>query len=326
MLAGESPRDITLDDARALLRSPAIEHVAPMIIGAATASFGARERDITVIGTAASLLPIREWKLSLGEFLREQDWDRASQECVLGHTVRHELFGEQEPLGQWMRLGNRRCRVVGVLSKQGSSITIDVDELVIIPVASAQSLLNRPGLFRVLVQARSREDIQPAKRFVIATIKARHHGEEDVTVVTQDAVLSTFDGIFNTLTAALAGIASVSLAVAGVLIMNVMLVSVSQRTREIGLLKAIGATKRQVTWLFLTEAIILAALGGAVGTVFGYAAAAGMHGFYPALDFRPPLWAVGVALVTAVSCGLIFGLMPARRAARLDPIAALAGR
>lgn len=325
-LSGESPRDLTLDDARALLRGPAIEHVAPMVVGAATVSFGALERDITVMGTTAELLPIRDWKLALGEFLHEQDWDRASQECVIGHTVRRELFGEKEPLGQWLRLGNRRCRVVGVLQEQGSSITVNVDELVIIPVASAQSLLNAPGLFRILVQARGREEIQPAKKFVIQTIKARHHGEEDITVVTQDAVLSTFDGIFNTLTAALAGIASVSLVVAGVLIMNVMLVSVSQRTREIGLLKAVGATRRQITWLFLTEAVLLAALGGAFGTALGYAAAAGLHVFYPELDFSPPLWAVGVALVTAVSCGVIFGLMPARRAARLDPLAALTGR
>ena len=326
MLAGQSPRDLTLDDARALLRSAAVEHVAPMVIGAATASSGALERDITLMGTTASLLFIRDWKLSLGEFLRDQDWSNASQECVLGHTVRHELFGEHEPLGQWLRLGNRRCRVVGILEAQGSSITVNVDELVIIPVASAQALLNVPGLFRILVQARGREEIQPAKRFVIETIKARHHGEEDVTVVTQDAVLSTFDGIFNTLTAALAGIASVSLVVAGVLIMNVMLVSVSQRTREIGLLKALGATRKQITWLFLAEAIILAALGGVVGTALGYAAGAAMHVVYPALDFNPPVWAVAVALMTAVSSGIVFGIMPARRAARLDPIAALAGR
>ncbi|MCK6370728.1 MAG: ABC transporter permease [Gammaproteobacteria bacterium] len=326
LMAGEAPRDITLDDARALLRSPAVEKVAPLVIGAATVSFAGLERDITVMGATASLLEVRGWKLASGKFLRDEDWDRASPECVIGHVVRAELFAGQPAVGQWLRVGDRRCRVVGVLAEQGISVMVNVDELVLMPVASAQQLLDVPGLFRVLVQSGDRDAVLRAKREVTAILRERHRGIEDVTVITQDSVLATFDEIFGALTAALAGIASVSLVVAGVLIMNVMLVAVSQRTREIGLLKALGANRRQVTWLFLTEAVILAIFGAVAGTLLGYLAVGMMHALYPNLDFQPPAWAVGGAFVVAVGCGLVFGILPARRAARLDPIAALAGR
>jgi putative ABC transport system permease protein len=326
LMAGETPRDLTLQDARALLRSPSIGKVAPLVIGAAPVSFDGLERDITIMGATASLLAVRRWKLGLGEFLRDEDWDRASPECVIGDTVREELFGGRSPIGQWLRVGDRRCRVAGVLARQGISVMVNVDELVILPVSSAQQLLNAPGLFRILVQARSRDIVRAAKRDVTSILRERHRGQEDVTIVTQDAVLATFDGIFGALTAALAGIASISLVVAGVLIMNVMLVAVSQRTREIGLLKALGANRSEVTRLFLTEAVILAILGAVAGTVLGYAAIGVMRGLYPALDFSPPVWALAGSFAVAVGCGVIFGILPARRAARLDPIAALAGR
>jgi putative ABC transport system permease protein len=326
LMAGETPRDLTLQDARALLRSPSIGKVAPLVIGAAPVSFDGLERDITIMGATASLLSVRRWKLGLGEFLRDEDWDRASPECVIGDTVRAELFGGRSPIGQWLRVGDRRCRVAGVLAKQGISVMVNVDELVILPVSSAQQLLNAPGLFRILVQARSRDVVRAAKRDVTGILRERHRGQEDVTVVTQDAVLATFDGIFGALTAALAGIASISLVVAGVLIMNVMLVAVSQRTREIGLLKALGANRSEVTRLFLTEAVILAMLGAVVGTALGYAAIGVLRGLYPALDFSPPVWALAGSFAVAVGCGVVFGILPARRAARLDPIAALAGR
>jgi putative ABC transport system permease protein len=326
LMAGESPRDITLGDAKALLRSPSVDQVAPIVVGAAAVSYAGLERDITVMGSTASLLEIRRWKLALGEFLRDQDWDRSSPECVIGDTIRRELFGDVAPVGQWLRVGERRCRVAGVLRKQGMSVMVNVDELVLMPVTAAQQLLNTPGLFRILVQATGRDTVASAKRDVTAILKARHRGQEDVTVMTQDSVLSTFDGIFGALTAALAGIAAVSLIVAGVLIMNVMLVAVSQRTREIGLLKALGANRRQVARLFLTEAVILASFGAVAGTALGLAAVWLMRSLYPDLDFVPPLWALGGACAIAVACGLVFGILPARRAARLDPIAALAGR
>ncbi len=326
MLAGATPRDLTLGDARALERSATIERLAPVIVGEGTASSGALERDVTIMGTTAAFGEIRGWKVATGEFLPTGDMDREAAVCVVGSTVGRELFRDEPPLGRWLRIGDRRCRVIGVLAPQGVSVMVDADQLVLVPVALAQSLFNAPGLFRIIIQARSRDVMPAAKRFVIDTLKARHRGDEDVTVITQDAVLKTFDGILGTLTRALGGIAAVSLMVAGVLIMNVMLVAVSQRTQEIGLLKALGARRGQILGLFLTEALYLAFLGALVGVVAGYGITLVLSQVYPQFDFRPPLWAVGGSVALAMACGVLFGILPARRAARLDPVAALARR
>ena len=326
MLAGATARDLTLDDARALSRSSAIRRIAPVIVGAAGVSLGGLERETAIIGTTQEFAGIREWRMGLGEFLPDVDLDRASPVCVIGHLLRQELFRDKPPIGQWLRLGDRRCRVTGVLLPQGTSIMVDVDEVVIVPVSYAQTLFDTSGLFRILVQATGRDTMDRAKRDVIEIIKARHYGEEDVTVITQDGVLATFDGIFDTLTRALAGIAAISLIVAGVLIMNVMLVAVSQRTSEVGLLKALGATRRQIIALFLAEAAFLAVFGGLAGLVVGYAATIAVRAFFPEYVYLPPLWAAGGAFMVAICCGIFFGIWPARKAADLDPIDALAGR
>lgn len=326
MFISETPRDLTLDDARAVWRSPYVQLVAPVVVGASTVSGGGLERDITVLGTTAEMRPIRQWQMKMGEFLPNVGMERAAPLCVVGDTVATEIFGNELPLGQWLRVGDRRCRVSGVLANQGTSVMIDVDEVVIIPVLDAQALFNSPGLFRIIMQATSRDAMPLAQRDAKRIITERHYGDEDVTVITQDAVLATFDNIFGTMTKALAGIASVSLIVAGVLIMNVMLVAVSQRTSEIGLLKALGATRRQIIALFLTEALFLATLGGVVGLAAGYGAVSVMRAFYDTLDFVPPVWAAAGALLVAVACGAFFGILPARRAADLDPIQALTGR
>jgi putative ABC transport system permease protein len=326
LMMGETPRDLTLDDALAVARSSAVELVAPVVVGQAAVSRGGLERETTILGTVEMFQNIRQWDMSLGEFLPNIGMERGAPICVIGSVIRQELFGDGPPVGQWLRVGDRRCRVTGVLAPAGTSVMIDVDEVVIIPVVSAQALFDSPGLFRIILQATSRETMDRAKEDVRRIITERHYGEEDVTVVTQDAVLATFDGIFGTLTYALGGIASISLIVAGVLIMNVMLVAVSQRTREIGLLKALGARRRQIITLFLTEAVFLAGMGAAAGLLLGYTAIVGLRLIYPDLDFVPPIWSLGGAMAVALACGVIFGILPARRAADLDPIAALAGR
>jgi putative ABC transport system permease protein len=300
--------------------------VAPVVVGEGTASTGSLERDVTVMGTTADFRAIRNWTMASGEFLPNVDMDRETPVCVVGHTIGRELFRGGPPVGQWLRVGDRRCRVSGVLAPQGVSVMVDADTLVLMPVAMAQALFNSPGLFRVIVEARSRDAMPAAKRFILATIRERHRGDEDITVVTQDAVLQTFDGILRTLTMALGGIAGVSLLVAGVLIMNVMLVAVSQRTQEIGLLKALGARHGQILKLFLAEALYLALFGAAAGVLLGYAVALVLGQFFPAFRFVPPLPAVAGAVLIALLCGMVFGILPARRAAALDPVAALGRR
>jgi putative ABC transport system permease protein len=325
-MTGSVERDLTLDDARAVQRSRNVEVLAPIVIGSMPVSYGGLERDTTVMGTTFDFLAIRGWKMGAGEFLPDIDFDQAQPVCVIGKTIRRELFKDRSAIGQWLRLGTRRCRVIGVLGTTGTSMMIDANEIVLVPVAYAQVLFDVSGLFRIIVQATDRGGIEAAKRDIGEIIKQRHYGEEDVTVITQDAVLATFDGIFDTLTRALAGIASISLIVAGVLIMNVMLVAVSQRTREVGLLKALGATRRQIIALFLTEAIFLATFGGLTGLGLGYLATFALGAAFPGFSFSPPLWAVASAMLVAIASGMFFGILPARKAANLDPIAALAGR
>ena len=200
------------------------------------------------------------------------------------------------------------------------------DELLIVPVATAQAMLDTNTLFRILIEVRSREQIESVKLRVLNTITMRHEGEEDITVITQDAVLQTFDKILNVLTLGVAGIAAISLAVAGILVMNVMLVSVTQRTTEIGLLKALGATSASVQQLFLVEALLLSVAGAFAGLGLGYLGAAVLRHFYPLFPAYPPLWAVFAGLGTALFSGMVFGVMPARRAAKLDAIQALSKR
>ena len=216
--------------------------------------------------------------------------------------------------------------MIGVLAAGGSGLGMATDELAIVPVAQAQAMFNSNTLFRILVEARNREAIELAKEQVTEILKARHDGEADVTVITQDAVLATFDRLLGTLTLGVAGIAAISLAVAGILVMNVMLVSVTQRTSEIGLMKAIGATGRVIRVVFLVEAAMLSAAGAVIGYGLGLGGAAIIRALYPVLPAYPPDWAVLAALGTALVTGLVFGVLPARRAAALDPVLALTKR
>ena len=325
-LLGETPRDLTLDDALALTRSDLVRRVAPLNIGELSAARQGRERQVPVLGTTTFFLQVHHLQLARGSFLPEEDWGVARPVCVLGANVARELFGSAEPLGEVIRLGSYRCRVIGVLASEGRSLGFDSQELVIVPVAFAQMLFDTSGLFRVLVEGSAAESLEPLKAHIRSTIARRHYGEDDVTLITQDAVLATFDKILGTLTLTVAGIAAISLVVAGILIMNVMLMAVAQRTREIGLLKALGATRARIMTLVVSEALLLSLIGAGAGLVLGFCGAWGIARFYPELHTMPPLWAVAAAVGVALGNGLLFSFLPARRAARLDPIRALAGR
>ena len=214
--------------------------------------------------------------------------------------------------------------MIGVLAQKGQSLGLDMDDLVIVPLAAAQSLFNTEALFRVLVQADGREAIPRAKRAIVEILGKRHEGEDDVTVITQDAVLATFDRILNALTLTVAGIAAISLLVAGILIMNVMLISVTQRTAEIGLLKALGARRDQLLRLFLAEAGMLSLVGALLGLGLALTGTWVLGRTFPEFPIQIPLWALLAALGVGFGTGLGFGVLPARRAARMDPVQALA--
>lgn len=325
-LMGETPRDLTLDDALAIERSRAVRRIAPIALGSAGVSYREREREVMVVGSTASFLEVRHLEMATGRFLPQSDPRRASPVCVLGAKLKRELFGAEPATGRWVRIGDRRFRVLGTLASRGRSIGVDVHDIVIVPVAAAQALFDTYSLFRVLVEARSEEAIPRARKDIRGIIRERHEGEDDITVIAQDAVVATFDRIFTALTLTVAGIASISLAVAGILIMNVMLVAVSQRTSEVGLLKALGATSGAIMRIFLAEATILSLIGATAGVLVGYAAIRFIDQVYPLLSLTAPAWAVASAVLVALTTGLVFGVLPARRAAKLDPVAALAGR
>lgn len=316
-------RDLTIDDALALQRASAVSKVAPLAVGTSEISFGGKLREVLIAGTVSQYMDVRHMALAQGRFLTPGDWRHGVSEAVIGAKVRDEIFGTEPALGQLVRIGDRRFRVVGVLALSGQGLSMNTDELVFVPVSLAQAMFNSNTLFRILIEATGREAIESAKTQVADILKVRHEGEQDVTVITQDAILATFDRLLSALTLGVAGIAAISLAVAGILVMNVMLVSVTQRTAEIGLLKALGATGSSIRMVFLTEATLLSMAGAAVGYVLGLLGAAVIRQLYPTFPAYPPDWAVFAGLGTALVTGILFGVMPARRAAQLDPVQAL---
>ena len=317
-------RDLTLEDAEALQRINGVVRVAPIIIGTTEVNARGKLRETMLVGSNSDFIRVRHLKLAQGRFLSTDALGHGPAEVVLGATIRRELFGNDNPLGQTVRIGDRRLRVVGVLTEGGRGMGMTTNDLLIIPVATAQAMFNTNTLFRVLIEVRNRSMVESVKQATLKMITARHDGEEDVTVISQDAVLQTFDKILGVLTLGVAGIAAISLAVAGILVMNVMLVSVTQRTAEIGLLKALGATARTIRSAFLAEAAMLSLVGAVLGVLLGEGCAAVLRHLYPSFPAYPPDWAIVAGFTTAIGTGLLFGVMPARRAADLDPVVALA--
>ncbi|MCB1955418.1 MAG: ABC transporter permease [Rhodocyclaceae bacterium] len=322
-LASSTTRDLTLDDAEALLRAPGVVRIAPLVVGDAEISTAGRLRSVYVVGTHADFREVRQVHVAQGQFLPDEGLHHGGNWAVLGATLREQMFGSSPALGALLRIGDRRFRVIGVLEASGQGLGMDMDELVLIPVSVAQAMFDTQSLFRILVEARDRDAIAGVKQAVERILQARHDGERDVTLLTQDAVLGTFDRILSALTLGVAGIAAISLAVAGILVMNVMLVAVAQRTGEIGLLKALGASSGTIRSAFLVEAGLLSLAGGLAGLFLGYLGAAALRIALPDLPAEPPAWAVLAGLGTAIVTGTVFGVLPARRAARLDPVDAL---
>ena len=324
---GGTTRPLTLDDCQAIVRRlPRVRKLAPLTVGSARVGYGEKRRQVTILGSTPDLLEVRHLVIGAGRFLPDVPLDRGAPVAVIGRKVESELFGSGNPLGETIRIGDWRFRIVGVLAPKGQSIGLDLDDVAIVPVSSALRLFNQQSLFRILIEVGAHAEIDAARSEVLKVIRERHDDEEDVTVMTQDSVLTAFNRILGALTLALAGIAAISLTVAGIGIMNVMLVSVSERTAEIGLLKAIGAAPAEIQKVFLVEAVLLSLAGGVIGLAAGYAGAAALGQAFPSLPASPPSWAVVAALVVSFGAGIAFGVLPARRAARLDPVLALARR
>jgi putative ABC transport system permease protein len=317
-------RDLTIDDALAVSRVAGVHKAAPLASGAETVRWGDLSRAVPVLGTTAEFAEVRRLAVREGTFLPQRDWFAGGYEIVLGSKVASELFRGQSPLGKTVRVGPYRFRVVGVLAPRGRGLGFDFDELVFIPVQTAMRIFDRTSLFRIIVEC-ERFEAMGAVRSRVEKLLFERHRAEDVTVVTQDALIEAFSSILRALTWALAGIAAISLVVAGIGIMNVMLVSVTERRREIGVMKAVGVANRQVAWVFLLEALLLAAAGGALGCTLGALAVRVFVSFYPSFPAAAPLWAYGAALAVALGVGAGFGSWPAYRASRLDPVLALSG-
>ncbi|MFQ5514073.1 MAG: ABC transporter permease [Myxococcota bacterium] len=323
---GGVPHDLTLADARALQRAlPQIRALAPLSMGNETVSHHDRHRQVMVLGSTPEFLEVRQLRVAYGSFLPPGDIERGSQVAVLGATVARELFGNEPAVGHVVRIGDWRTRVIGVLERKGTQIGLNLDDLVLVPVATGMRLFDRRSLFRILIKLRAHEEIASTCPRALEILRERH-GEEDVTCVTQESVISSLSSILRVLTLGLVGIAAISLSVAGIGIMNLMLVSVSERTHEIGLLKAVGASRRQVLAVFLAEAVFLASAGGLLGLAVGGLGTQLIAWLYPNFPVTVPAWALWAALATSFVVGALFGVLPARRATQLDPVDALSGR
>jgi putative ABC transport system permease protein len=322
---GGVPNPLTLEDARTLERRvPGVTRMVPITAGTASVSWQERSRQSVVVGTTAGFRHVRELQVTRGSFLPSGEMERGAPVAVIGRKLAKELFGEQNPVGEPIRVGDWRMRVIGVLANRGTQMGMDIDETVMVPVATGLRMSNRDSLMRIILELLPQADVELTKRRVL-DIMIDRHDEEDVTIVTQEAVLSSLSSILQVLTLVVAGIAAISLSVAGIGIMNVMLVSVSERTEEVGLLKALGATRRQILLIFLLEAILLSSTGGLLGLGIGWLLIEIGTALYPAVPAAPPVWAVVAVIGVSLGTGTLFGVLPAWRAARLDPVSALTG-
>ena len=333
-----NPRPLTLSDANALMdpfAAPHVQAVAPVNQGNGTAEFNGETKTTTIAGVTSSYQSVRNVSLLDGEFISDQNILGRASVAVIGVDVADALFGHRDGLiGETIRLNGQPFRIVGVLTPQGGSSFGSADNQVIVPLTTAQARLlrtNNPDAVEVIyVQATDFQSVPAASDEITQILRTRHRtdvGADDFTVFTQESILSTVQSVTGVLTIFLGGIAAISLLVGGIGIMNIMLVSVTERTREIGLRKALGARKRDILVQFLVESSMLSLIGGIVGILFGWLIAfvVGKVAVATGNNFTPIVGLDAVALATLFSAavGLFFGIYPANRAANLQPVEAL---
>jgi putative ABC transport system permease protein len=324
MVGASNVHKLTLEDANAIRRRIyTVTGVAPIIFGLGLVKNGSRSRNTTVIGTGPEFPEVRNIHAAVGGFFTSDDVDASRRVVLIGLLIKRELFGEENPLGRFIQVMGSPYRVVGILEARGTSLGLDLDDVAIIPITAAKRLFNTEGLTQLIVKAPNDEAVTQAEGEVKALLKQRHNQTDDVTVVSQTQMLSTLNTILDVLTITLAGIAAISLVVGGIGIMNIMLVSVRERTREIGLRKAVGARSRDILAQFLVESVVLSLLGGTIGLGLAFGLQLVAHVAVPSLPVAITLWAVMLAVTFSLAVGVFFGVYPARRASRLDPIEAL---
>ncbi|MGC8874455.1 MAG: ABC transporter permease [Chloroflexia bacterium] len=336
---GESVKvqPLTYRDAEALadpLNAPSVAAVAPVIQRQARVSFGKRNGQATVVGVTPEYAYVRNAQVVAGRFIQDEDLATRSRVCVVGYKVLETLFPETDPIGQTIQIGTVPCQVIGVMEPKGAGgFGADVDSYVYVPLSTAATRLfglrTVSGDFPVTlinVAALDRQAVDPAIEEITRVLRERHrltYQDNDFTIVTQQDIIEVAGSIINILTIFLGAIAGISLLVGGIGIMNIMLVSVTERTREIGIRKAVGAKRRDILWQFLIEAMVLSVLGGVVGIVLGAVGANSVARL--STELRAILTPGIVLMATGFSAavGLFFGIYPAMRAASLHPIDAL---
>ncbi|AFY61297.1 ABC transporter permease [Synechococcus sp. PCC 6312] len=325
------PQTLVLADAKAIAQQvPSVKEVAPQIQSQQRITFDSRNLAGLVVGTTPNFLTVRSFEVDRGRFISDADLARQNRVVVLGSEMANKLFVRQDPVGESIRIKGITFEVVGVLKEKGAFLGNNQDETAFIPITTmanrvvgTRSPYGIPLTF-ISIAANDQQSIDAAKYQITNLLRLRHQivNEDDFTIQTQKEALEIIGNISNALTLMLAAIAGISLLVGGIGIMNIMLVSVTERTQEIGLRKAIGATQEDILWQFIIEAMILSALGGLIGTGLGVGGVMLIGAITP-LEAGVAPAAVALAVGVSGGIGLFFGVVPARRAAQLDPIVAL---
>ncbi|MDJ0624590.1 MAG: ABC transporter permease [Desulfocapsaceae bacterium] len=315
-------RPLSIEDEEALRRIPGVVDSVALVQGNADVEYEKRNRRTYIFGVGPSASRVWQIKVVKGRFLPEDNTRAARAFAVLGSKVADELFSDQSPLGQLIRIAGERYRVIGVMESKGQMLGFDLDDAVYIPTTRAMSLFNQQSLMEIdILYQTGLQSKTMAER--IKKVLISRHGAEDFTITTQEEMLKVLGSVLNILTMAVGGLGAISLLVGGVGIITIMTIAVNERTSEIGLLRAIGADRRQILFIFIGEAVVLAGIGGLAGLILGAGIAWLLGVFIPALPTHTPwLYALYAEILAAV-IGLLAGVLPARHAATLDPVEAL---
>ena len=326
VITAGSFRKLTHENAKEIKRKArGVKGVSGNVFGAGQIRYGARQRNCLIVGVMEDFDEIRQLRTQVGRFIDAQDVEKNNRVCVIGRTLRRELFGSKPALNETISINRRKHTIVGILEERGMTLGINLDDLVIIPLPSGQQMFHAGNdeLFEILISARTPEDIKPAIGSIKEILTAAHDYVEDFTITDQDGMIGSFSKIFDMLRFMLAGIAGISLLVGGIGIMNIMLVSVRERIKEVGIRKAVGAKKQDIGLQFLIEATTLSVCGGMIGVLIGWLGTIATKFIYPSLPVSLSMWSVTVAFTFSLCVGVFFGVYPALKAASVDPVEAL---